>query len=110
MTSVFDDALAALHDDPNLSLAATFRRGGGGPGVSLRVTRDVVANDFDTLGQRVQGRSDAVRIRTADASAVTKDDSLDILDDDGAAIERLVVISATLDREGLTWTAEVRRQ
>lgn len=109
MTTAFDRALARLHANANLSLSATYRRGGRGPGVSLRVIREVIDDPFDAMGQRLQARADTMRIRVADAAAVGKDDTIELLDDDGDAIERVVVMFATLDAEGLTWQAHVRR-
>lgn len=108
--TAFDAALATLHADENVSLPATFRRGGRGQGAALRITRDVRDDPVDTFGGRVAGRYDAVNIRIADAATVGKDDTIEILDATGGdPIERLVITEATLDAEGLTWQARVRR-
>lgn len=109
MTTAFDTALATLHADSNVSLSATYRRGGKGPATSLRVIREIIHDPFDSLGQRLQSRADTMRIQVADAATVGKDDVIEILDADGASIERVVVMFATLDAEGLTWQAHVRR-
>ena len=108
--TVFDTALAVLHADVNMSVAADYRRGGQGAAAALRITREVVDAAFAAFAQPVTGRADVVRVRVADAATVGKNDTLEVYDSAGAAVvERLVVTEAHLDAEGITWMAHVRR-
>lgn len=100
---VFDDALAVLTADPNLGVAATYRAGGTGAPVSLRVLRsspDRVTSAFDTA---LLQATDVLTVGIAVLPALAAGDTFAI----GA--ELLTVESAERDAAGVAWRVLCRR-
>ncbi len=101
--TVFDTALATLHADPNLSVAALWREGGAGEGVPVRVivsAPDLNADIGGALVKRVDWR---ITVRAADVPTVRRNDTIQMGD------EVFTVLTAEMDTERLSWTLEVRR-
>lgn len=100
---VFDDALAVLAADPNLGVAATYRAGGTGAPVPLRVLRsspDRLAGAFDTT---LLQATDVLVVGIALLPAIAAGDSFTI----GADL--LTVESAERDAAGVAWRVLCRR-
>ncbi|HEV7266495.1 MAG TPA: hypothetical protein VGN83_16470 [Falsiroseomonas sp.] len=100
---VFDDALAVLAADLNLGIEATYRAGGSGAPVSLRVLRsspDRVVDAFDTPILRA---TDVLTVGLALLPAIEADDTFII----GADL--LTVDSAEQDAAGVAWRVLCRR-
>lgn len=96
--TAFDDALAALHLNSDLSEAATYRVGGAGDGVSVRVIRGAPETIEAAFGAQIIAPAIRVHIRAGDLAARPLDgDTITI----GATV--LVVRHAQLDAERLTW-------
>lgn len=99
--TAFDDALAVLHKSPDLSEAATFKVGGAGDGVEIRVIRGAPENEEVAFGARVIAPAVRLHIRQADvAERPAKGDTITI----GATI--LTVRFAQQDAERLTWDVQ----
>lgn len=64
--TVFEQALAVLHADPNISSAAVWRSGDGGPPVSLRVVLSKPADLLPGLGGGARAVSIEAMVRGAD--------------------------------------------
>lgn len=100
---VFDEALAVLAADPNLGVAATYRAGGTGAPVSLRVLRsspDRLAGAFDTA---LLQATDVLAVGSAALPGLAAGDTFTI----GAEV--LTVESAERDAAGVAWRVLCRR-
>ncbi|WP_135470744.1 head-tail joining protein [Crenalkalicoccus roseus] len=100
---VFDDALAVLAADPNLSVAATYRASGAGAPVHLRVLRsspDRIAGAFDTA---LLQATDVLTVSVATLPAIEPGDTVTIGPD------LLTVDSAERDAAGVAWRMLCRR-
>lgn len=101
--TAFAAALDALFADPNLSVAATWRPGGTGAGVPLRV----IQLSPDRIAGFGESRfvTDAVHfeLRVADAPELARGD---VIETDGEAFE--IIGEPLRDRDRLLWTAEAR--
>ncbi|MFN6954749.1 MAG: hypothetical protein ACK4PG_08140 [Acetobacteraceae bacterium] len=100
---VFDDALAVLAADPNLSVEATYRAADTGAPVPLRILRsspDRVVDAFDTAVLRA---TDLLTVAIAQLPAIEAGDTFTI----GADV--LSVDSAERDAAGLAWRVLCRR-
>lgn len=100
--SAFDDALKALHSDQNLSRVATYRVGGAGAGLALRViwgepTKDEPFGETGAIVKEIR-----VDVRLADVASPKKDDTIDL----GA--KRYSVLTVIKDTEGLTATLTLK--
>lgn len=100
--TAFDDALAVLVTDVNLSVAAEYRVAGAGPATELRVIvsqPDELAVPFDTPAVRP---TRVLTARIADLPTLRAGDTFTIGDD------LLTALAPRRDAEGVTWTIPCR--
>lgn len=101
--SVFAAAETVIHRDPNLSIAATYRAGGHGPGLPVRIVRSAASGIVSAMGRSMR---------------VTEDGSISVLASDGRPergdtweLDDGTILTATdteRSAEGASWTVTVR--
>lgn len=101
--TVFDDAEAVIHADPNLSIPVTYRPGGHGPGALIRVVRSAPSGIVSPMGRSLR---------------VTEDGSISMLASDGRPergdtwelTDGTILTATDVERsvEGGSWTVTVR--
>ena len=96
-------AMASLVADPNLGTDATFRAGGTGVPVAVRVVRSVPDRLAEAFGTTVLQATDVLQVAAADIASPIADDSFAIGDDS------LVVLHAERDASGAAWRVFCRR-
>jgi hypothetical protein len=101
--SAFAPAIEALFTDPMVSEAATYMVRGVTPPVSLRVIRRMPDGVADFGGARLVQPALTVDIRIVDAPLAAKDDRLTI-----GGVTYVVQAAPVRDREGLTWSLDLR--
>jgi hypothetical protein len=94
------DALAA---DPNIGATATYRAGGTGAPVLLRVVRSAPDRLGDAFGTSVIQASDVLTVAIAVLPAIETDDTFTL----GADL--LIVQHAERDAAGIAWRVVCRR-
>ncbi len=101
--SAFAAAMDALAADPNIGADATFRAGGTGAPVLLRVVRSVPDRLGDAFGTSVIQASDVLTVAIAVLAAVDADDTFTLGPD------TLTVQHAERDAAGIAWRVFCRR-
>jgi hypothetical protein len=101
--TAFDAALAVLAADPNLGTNATYRAGGTGAPVLLRVLRSSPDRVADGFGTSILQATDILTVPLAALPAIEPGDSFTL----GADV--LTVDSAERDAAGVAWRALCRR-
>jgi hypothetical protein len=101
--TAFDAALAVLAADPNLGTNATYRAGGTGAGVPLRVLRSSPDRVADAFGTGILQATDILTVPLAALPAIEPGDSFTL----GADL--LTVDSAERDAAGVAWRVLCRR-
>ncbi len=101
--SAFAAAMDALVADPNIGAAASYRAGGTGPPVFLRVVRSAPDRLGDAFGTSVIQASDVLTVAIAVLPTVNADDTFAI----GADL--LTVTHAERDAAGIAWRVFCRR-
>lgn len=103
--SAFAAAINAIFADPNMAWDALWRRGGGGPGVQVRVIRRA-PDDTVRFGEgRFLAETVLLDVRVAEAPELARGDTLERLTD-GEIFE--IIGAPARDREQLVWRAEAR--
>lgn len=98
----------AQFEDPNLGLDAIWRAGGGDSGPSVRIRRRTPEAITGLHGNQFDLDAMLIDIRLSEVAAPAENDEIDLLDDDGAIIETLVVTGmASIDTRRLVRTCEV---
>ncbi len=101
--TVFDAALAVLAADPNLGTNATYRAGGTGTAVVIRVLRSSPDRLVDGFGTGILQATDILTVPLATLPAIEPGDSFTL----GADV--LTVDSAERDAAGIAWRVLCRR-
>jgi len=101
--NAFAAAMNALAADPNIGTDASYRAGGTGPPVSLRVVRSAPDRLGDAFGTSVIQASDVLTVAIAALPTVEADDTFTV----GA--ETLTVQHAERDAPGIAWRVFCRR-
>lgn len=101
--SAFTAAMDALAADPNIGTEATYRAGGTGAPVSLRVVRSSPDRLGDAFGSSVIQASDVLTVAIAALPTVDADDTFTL----GA--DTLTVQHAERDAAGIAWRVFCRR-
>lgn len=101
--TAFDAALAVLAADPNLGTSATYRAGGTGAPVLLRVLRSSPDRLADGFGTGILQATDILTVPLAALPAIEPGDSFTL----GADV--LTVDSAERDAAGVAWRVLCRR-
>ena len=101
--SAFDNALAALHKDPNLSRSALYRAGGAGAGVSVRLIWGEPKKEEDFAQTGVVQKDIKADVRLADVADPKAGDTIEI----GGNLYT-VATAPTKDTEGLTATLTLK--
>jgi hypothetical protein len=101
--SAFAAAMDALAADPNIGKDSTFRAGGIGVPVLLRVVRSAPDKLGDAFGTSVIHASDVLTVAIAVLPAVDADDTFTL----GA--DTLTVQHAERDAAGIAWRVFCRR-
>jgi hypothetical protein len=101
--SAFAAAMDALAADPNIGANATYRAGGTGAPVLLRVVRSAPDRLGDAFGTSVIQASDVLAVAVAALPSVAADDTFTL----GA--DTLIVQHAERDAAGIAWRVFCRR-
>ncbi len=101
--SAFAAAMDALAADPNVGTDATYRAGGSGAPVLLRVVRSAPDRLGDAFGTSFIQASDVLAVAIAVLPAVDADDTFAL----GA--DTLTVQHAERDAAGIAWRVFCRR-
>ncbi len=101
--TAFDAALAVLAADPNLGVGATYRAGGTGAGIVVRVLRSSPDRVADGFGTGILQATDILTVPLAALPAIEPGDSFTL----GADV--LTVDSAERDAAGVAWRVLCRR-
>jgi hypothetical protein len=101
--SAFAAAMDTLAADPNIGADATYRAGGTGAPVPLRVVRSAPDRLGDAFGTSVSQASDVLSVAIAVLPSVEADDTFTL----GADI--LTVQHAERDATGTAWRVFCRR-
>ena len=101
--SAFAAAMDALAADPNIGTAASYRAGGTGPPVSLRVIRRAPDRLGDAFGTNVIQASDVLTVAIAALPTVDADDTFTL------GTDILTVQHAERDAPGIAWRVFCRR-
>jgi len=101
--TAFDAALAVLAADPNLGTDATYRAGGTGSAIVLRVLRASPDRVSDGFGTGILQATDILTVPLAALPAIEPGDSFTLGPD------LLMVDSAERDAAGVAWRVLCRR-
>ncbi|HEV7456470.1 MAG TPA: hypothetical protein VGN96_06810 [Roseococcus sp.] len=101
--TAFDAALAVLAADPNLGTNATYRAGGTGAAIPLRVLRSSPDRVTDAFSTGILQATDILTVPLAALPAIKPGDSFTL----GADV--LTVDSAERDAAGVAWRVLCRR-
>lgn len=92
--TAFNDAMAAIVADPNLSVPAVYRPGGAGTGVAIRVVHSVPDEVIDAFGTSLIRPTDVLLVAASEVSAPAKGDVVAV------GTETLTVLAAIRDQVG----------
>ena len=101
--NAFAAAMDALAADPNIGAAASYRSGGTGAPVSLRVLRSTPDRLGDAFGTSVIQASDVLTVAIAALPTVDADDTFTL------GTDILTVQHAERDAPGIAWRVFCRR-
>ena len=101
--SAFAAAMDALTTDPNIGATATYRAGGTGAPVLLRVVRSAPDRLGDAFGTSVIQASDVLTVAIAVLPIVEADDTFTL------GVDTLTVQHAERDAAGIAWRVLCRR-
>jgi hypothetical protein len=101
--SAFTAAMDALAADPNIGTTATYRTGGTGAPVLLRVVRSAPDRLGDAFGTSVIQASDILTVAIAVLPSVEADDTFTL------SAETLTVQQTERDAAGIAWRVFCRR-
>ncbi len=102
MSNAFDIGVAAMFRDPNVAMAALYRRAGTGAPVAVRAVRVEPEPVFNVNGTRIVNDGFALEVVAADLPVVTEGDTFEI----GAALYR-VQAAPVSQGDGLIWRVDV---
>ncbi|CAO4142179.1 head-tail joining protein [Methylorubrum extorquens] len=106
--SVFDLAVDAQFEDPNLGLDAIWRAGGAETGLPVRVRRRSPEAIIGAAGNQFDLDAMLIDVRLSEVAEPAEQDEIDLLDEDGAVTETVQVIGlARIDTRRLVRTCEV---
>lgn len=106
--SAFEAMVDAQFEDPHLGLDAVWRPLGGLEGQPVRVRRRSPDAVEGFAGNQIDLEAMLIEVRLSEVSAPAETDQVDLLDEDGAVTETLVVTGLTrIDMRRLVRTCEV---
>lgn len=101
--TAFASAVGAIFRDPNISVAAIYKQGGAGEGISVRVIKRAPDAESQFNGGRFVSAAAYVDVRMSEVPALASGDTFTI----GSEILE-VLGEPRRDGERLVWMAEAR--